>query len=76
MATPKPTPKPMPPKGKDWTQAPSSIDFGKKFGEYQRKQAASNPLPVKKVVPPAKKNAVSKMVSKLKKNEIPASPTK
>lgn len=71
----KPTPKPTP-KGKDWTEAPSSVDFGKKFGEYQRQQSSSNPLPVGKGA--AKTRALAALSSKLKakKNMLPASPTK
>jgi hypothetical protein len=68
----KPTPKPTP-KGKDWTEAPSSIDFGKRMGVYQNADGSQKP---KAAVLAALKKARDKAASRRGGPTIPASPTK
>lgn len=67
----KPTPKPMP-KGKDWTEAPSSKKFGKYLGVYQNADGSQKP---KAVVLGALKKARDKAAAR-REVKIPASPTK
>lgn len=85
----KPTPKPKPKKDdKDWTNAPSSLEFGRLMAESQmtnsERKAKAGPVEAKKDKAMARRKAVAAAREKAAKKKppvfttknIPVSPTK